>query len=214
MSQFSEKLAFIDKNKMTGRFIFAVTLFLQVTLSHASSNQPPKATWYRYYDNKGVANISTNVTPKHIRYGYEALDQNMQVIKRARPYNAESDIKRAPQRAQQAQRIAEDQKLKRAYTNSNTALQKKNESLSQLKKQIAFQQDQMKQLQQDRVMFVRQEREYLRKGNQPPASLKANLENNQKNLISQKENIQSLQTRYRNMEAEYDRIIARLKALE
>ena len=72
----------------------------------------------------------------------------------------------------------------------------------------------MKQLQQDRVMFVRQEREYLRKGNNPPASLKANLENNQKNLISQKENIQSLQTRYRNMEAEYDRIIARLKALE
>ncbi|HAB42964.1 MAG TPA: hypothetical protein DCE70_05315, partial [Acinetobacter sp.] len=100
------------------------------------------------------------------------------------------------------------------YTNSHVALQKKNESLSQLKKQIAFQQEQMKQLQQDRVMFVRQEREYLRKGNNPPASLKANLENNQKNLISQKENIQSLQTRYRNMEAEYDRIIARLKALE
>lgn len=63
MSQFSEKLAFIDKNKMTGQFIFAVTLFLQVTISYASTNQPPKATWYRYYDNKGVANISTNVTP-------------------------------------------------------------------------------------------------------------------------------------------------------
>lgn len=46
-------------------------------------------------------------------------------------------------------------------------LYKKNESLSQLKKQIAFQQEQMKQLQQDRVMFVRQEREYLRKGNNP-----------------------------------------------
>ncbi|WP_180129807.1 hypothetical protein [Acinetobacter sp. YH12072] len=214
MSQFSEKLAFIDKNKMTGRFIFAVTLFLQVTISYASTDQPPKATWYRYYDKKGVANISTNVTPNHIRYGYEALDQNMQVIKRARPYNVDKDIKQAPQRAQQAQRIAEDQKLKRAYTNSHVALQKKNESLSQLKKQIAFQQEQMKQLQQDRVMFLRQEREYLRKGNNPPASLKANLENNQKNLISQKENIQSLQTRYRNMEAEYDRIIARLKALE
>ena len=84
----------------------------------------------------------------------------------------------------------------------------------QLKKQIDFQQEQMKQLQKDRVMFVRQEREYLRKGKTPPAHLKTTLDNNQKNLDSQKENIQSLQSRYRNLEAEYDKIIARLKALE
>ena len=215
MSQFLRKLAVIDKNKMTGQFIVVVLLLLQVSLTCASSNQlPQKATWYRYYDSKGVANISTNVTPNHIRYGYEALDQNMQVIKRARPYNAEADIRQAPQRAQQAQRIAEDHKLKRAYNNSQTALQKKNDSLVQLKKQIDFQQEQMKQLRKDRVMFVRQEREYLRKGKTPPAHLKTTLDNNQKNLVSQKENIQSLQSRYRNLEAEYDKIIARLKALE
>lgn len=213
MSQFSEKLAFIDKNRIINRFICIVTLFLQVTLSHAA-NPPQKATWYRYYDHKGVANISTNVTPNHIHYGYEALDQNMQVIQRARPYNTETDIKKAPQRAQQAQQVAEDQKLKRAYTNSYTAIQKKNETLSQLKKQIAFQQGQMKQLQQDRITFIRQEREYLRKGNTPPASLKTNLINNRQNLISQKESIQSLQIRYRSVEAEYNRIIGRLKALE
>lgn len=97
MGQFSEKLAVIDKNKMTGQFIVAVLLLLQVTLACANNNQiQQKATWYRYYDSKGVANISTNVTPNHIRYGYEALDQNMQVIKRARPYNAEADIRQAP----------------------------------------------------------------------------------------------------------------------
>ena len=129
-------------------------------------------------------------------------------------YRRSTDIRQAPQRAQQAQRIAEDHKLKRAYNNSQTALQKKNDSLVQLKKQIDFQQEQMKQLQKDRVMFVRQEREYLRKGKTPPAHLKTTLDNNQKNLASQKENIQSLQSRYRNLEAEYDKIIARLKALE
>src|SRR5690606_8002369 len=140
MGQFSEKLAVIDKNKMMGQFIVAILLLLQVTLTCANSNPlPAKATWYRYYDHKGVANISTNVTPNHIRYGYEALDQNMQVVKRARPYNAEADIRQAPQRAQQAKRIAEDNRLKRAYNNSQTALQKKNDSLLQLKKQIDFQ---------------------------------------------------------------------------
>ncbi len=61
-------------------------------LQLTSAQQVQKATWYRYYDSKGVANISTNVTPNHIRYGYEALDQNMQVIKRNRPYNAEADV--------------------------------------------------------------------------------------------------------------------------
>src|SRR5690606_19489098 len=124
MGQFSEKLAVIDKNKITGQFIVAVLLLFQVTFACANNNQiQPKATWYRYYDSKGVANISTNVTPNHIRYGYEALDQNMQVIKRSRPYNAEADIRQAPQRAQQAKRIAEDNRLKRAYNNSQTALQ-------------------------------------------------------------------------------------------
>ena len=33
-------------------------------------------------------------------------------------------------------------------------------------------------------------------------------------MVAKKEYIQSLQTRYRNTEAEYDRIISRLKAME
>jgi hypothetical protein len=79
---------------------------------------------------------------------------------------------------------------------------------------MAFQQEQLKQLQKDRIMFVRQEREFLRKGKNVPEHLKKTLVTNEKNLTAQKENIQSLQSRYRNQEAEYDRIIQRLKALE
>lgn len=212
MSQFTEKLACIDKNKIIKSALLLITLTLQTTLSYADAQQ--KAKWYRYYDSKGVANISTNVTPNHIRFGYEALDQNMQVIQRARPYNVETDMRQAPQRAIQAERKAEDNRLKRAYNNSQTAAQKKREALTQIKKQLAFQQDQLKQLQKDRILFVRQEREFARQGKIAPQHLKLTLENNQKNITNQKENIQSLQSRYRNLEAEYDRIISRLKALE
>nr|WP_257233999.1 hypothetical protein [Acinetobacter sp. YH12029] len=179
-----------------------------------NTQQPQKATWYRYYDSKGVANISTNVTPNHIRYGYEALDQNMQVIKRNRPYNAEADIRQAPQRAAQARQQASDIKLKKAYTNSRTAAIKKRDALTGIRKQIVFEQEQLKQLQNDRVLFVRQEREHFRKGETVPVKLKTMLDNNQKNMVAKKEYIQSLQTRYRNTEAEYDRIITRLKAME
>jgi hypothetical protein len=38
------------------------------------------------------------VTPEHIRYGYEALDRNMQVIKQNQPYNANKDVQQASRR--------------------------------------------------------------------------------------------------------------------
>lgn len=162
-SQFSVNHSYIAYKKMTQKLILVLVL-VSLTPFTFATNPPQKATWFRYYDSKGVANVSTNVTPNHIRYGYEALDQNMQVIKRNRPYNAEADIKQAPQRAVAAQKLAADTQLKSAYNNSSVASQKKKEILTGISKQLIFQQQQLKQLQEDRIMFVRQEREYSRKG--------------------------------------------------
>ena len=211
-SQFKQKLAFIGQKKMTRKFILLVVMFFQSV--YLSAQGPVKPTWYRYYDHKGVANISTIVTPNQIRFGYEALDQNMQVIQRNRPYNSEADAKKAPQRAAQARQNAADLKLKKAYGNAQVALTKKNESLKGIKKQIIFQQDQLKQLQNDRIYFKRQEMEHLRKGQGIPAVLKSTLDNNQKNIKERKDNIEVLQSYYRNTQTKYDNIITRLKTLE
>ncbi|NNG80517.1 hypothetical protein [Acinetobacter sp. ANC 5378] len=211
-SQFKQKLAFIAQKKMTRKFTFLVLMLFQSIAIFAEA--PAKATWYRYYDSKGVANISSNVTPNHIRHGYEALDQNMQVIQRNRAYNTEADIKKAPLRAAQARQNAADLKLKTAYTNSQIAATKRDDALRHVKKQISFQQDQLKQLQNDRIYFKRQQIEYLRKAESLPTTLKNSLDNNQKNIEAKKESIQSLQMHYRNTQLEYDRIINRLKAIE
>lgn len=211
-SQFKQKLAFIGQKKMTRKFILLVVMIFQSV--YLSAQGPLKPTWYRYYDHKGVANISTSVTPNHILFGYEALDQNMQVIQRNRPYNSEADAKKAPQRAAQARQNAADLKLKKAYGNAQVALTKKNESLKGIKKQIIFQQDQLKQLQNDRIYFKRQEMEHLRKGQGIPAVLKSTLDNNQKNIKERKDNIEVLQSYYRNTQTKYDNIITRLKTLE
>lgn len=211
-SQFKQKLAFIGQKKMTRKFILLVVMIFQSV--YLSAQGPLKPTWYRYYDHKVVANISTSVTPNHIRFGYEALDQNMQVIQRNRPYNSEADAKKAPQRAAQARQNAADLKLKKAYGNAQVALTKKNESLKGIKKQIIFQQDQLKQLQNDRIYFKRQEIEHLRKGQGIPAVLKSTLDNNQKNIKERKDNIEVLQSYYRNTQTKYDNIITRLKTLE
>lgn len=212
LSQFNLKLTFIDYKSMTRKIILGIYLLLYATFSVASPQNKP--TWFRYYDSKGVANISTSVSPNHIRYGYEALDQNMQVIQRNKPYNVEADIKKAPIRAAQAQQSAADIKLKQAYNNSAMAQQKKKDALILINKQLVFQQDQLKQLQNDRILFVRQEREHFRKGETVPAQLKTNLTNNQKNIVTKKEYIQTLQTSYRKTEAEYDRIISRLNTMK
>jgi len=56
--------------------------------------------------------------------------------------------------------------------------------------------------------------DYLRKGQPVPAILKNSLNSNYQNIVLIKNNITSLQTNYRNTQAQYDRIISRLKAIE
>ena len=211
LREFNHKLALIVKKRMTAKVILLALLSLQ-TISIMAD--PPKAVWYRYYVSKGIAYVSSSVTPIHIRFGYEALDSNMQVIQRARPYNAEKDAQYAPQRAAAAKQRESDLKLKRAYTNSQVATQKRNTALSYILKQIKFQQDELKQLQNDRIGFLRQEKENMRKGKSNPKPLQDMIDYNSKNIVMKKEQIQSLQSHYRNTKAEYDRIIARLKTLE
>lgn len=209
--QFNPKLALRASKTMTLKLIIAALMLLPLTSTFASS---PKAKWYRYYDSKGVANISTSVTPNHIRYGYEALDQNMQVINRARPYNVEADVKKAPQRAAQAKQQEADIKLQRAYTNSKVATQKRDALLLATKKQMDFYQSQLKQLQTDRIAFKRQEMEYQRKGKTVPQSLINTLQYNEKNIDDKRKAIQSLHTHYRKTQEDYQKIISRLVTLE
>ncbi|MDQ9037050.1 hypothetical protein [Acinetobacter seifertii] len=179
-----------------------------------AANDAPKAVWYRYYDQHGIANISTSVTPAHIRHGYEALDQNMQVIKRNHPYNSETDLNQSSQRALSARYREEDNKLKKAYSNSKTAVIKRDQALLAIKKQMNYQQEQLNHLQQDKILFKRQEMEYFRKGEKVPERLKALIENNLTNILKVKQTLELLSKNYNHTNNEYENIIERLKKLE
>ncbi|GAA5558975.1 hypothetical protein [Acinetobacter seifertii] len=179
-----------------------------------AANDAPKAVWYRYYDQHGIANISTSVTPAHIRHGYEALDQNMQVIKRSHPYNSETDLNQSSQRALSARYREEDNKLKKAYSNSKTAVIKRDQALLAIKKQMNYQQEQLNHLQQDKILLKRQEMEYFRKGEKVPERLKALIENNLTNTFKVKQTLELLSKNYNHTNNEYENIIERLKKLE
>ena len=179
-----------------------------------AESQQPKATWYRYYDKNGVANISSSVTPAHIKNGYEALDRNMQVIKRSKAYNVEKDLQQSSSRADELRKSEQDSRLKRAYSNSSVAITKKNEALANIKQQIALQNQNLKQIQNDRILLKRQEIEYYRTGKTVPTVLKDRIKYNSENIARTKTYVQNLQTSYRDTQTYYDDIINRLKKLE
>lgn len=193
---------------------FFCAFFVLSTSIIANANPQPKAVWYRYYDKNGVANISTSVSPAHIKYGYEALDSNMQVIKKNQPYNAEQDLKRAQSRAYEAQRLEQDTRLKRAYGSSNVAINKKNETLSSINKQIDLQNQTLKQIQNERIALKRQEMEYYRRGEAVPQVLKDRIKYNTESINRTKAYIEDLHANYHKTQVYYDDVIHRLKKLD
>lgn len=193
-----------------------ICVFLLFVFCHPTfaATEQQRAVWYRYYDKNGIANVSTSVTPEHIRHGYEALDRNMQVIKRSRPYNASTDLQQSSRRESLARQRERDMKLKRAYGTSQIAASKRDQALANLKKQLQYQQEQLKLLQKDKINFKRQQMEFFRKGETVPAQLKTNIENNAKNIDNIKRVVESLRISYRKTESDYAEIINRLTALE
>lgn len=173
-----------------------------------------KPAWYRYYDHQGVANLSTSVSPNHIRYGYEALDRNMQVIQRTRAFNSEKASSHNTKASAYSKQREADQRLKQAYGSSRVASQKRQENLTHLSKQIKLQQHQIHQLQKDRLVFKKQELQYTQKGRPVPLTLQHTLNYNQQYIQNGQKQLQSLKMQYQKNQAEYDRIITRLKALE
>ena len=201
-------------NRKNSVLALSIILSLLFSLQLHAQTPPNKAKWYRYYDKNGVANISTSVTPEHIKAGYEALDQNMQEIQKAKAYNVDLDLSNSAARATKAKQQEQDNKLKRAYSSSKIAISKRDDKLKNINQQINFQKQQLQQLQQDRVLFQRQQQVHIKKGNAVPQTILDRLTNNAKNMTDIQKNIESLQTNYRNTQSQYDNIIKRLKTLE
>ena len=206
---------FNQKNTSSSKYLIRFCILAAVTCTHAAvAAETVQKKWYRYYDKNGVANISTSVTPAHIQNGYEILGPNMQVLQRNHAYNAEQDIKQSSSRASAARQREQDTKLKRAYSTSKVAENKRDDQFRSIKKQIALQQEQLKQLQADRINFKRQEMDIFRKGVPVSTQLKNNIKYNTDNINNTKTTNESLYVSYQNTQAYYEDIIRRLKVLE
>ncbi len=193
--------------------VFTTTLLI-VSSSVFAADAQRKVSWYRYYDQNGVANLSSSVTPNHIRFGYEALDQNLQVVYKNRPYNAENDRREASERQVKSIEQQYDLRLKRAYGNSKTAIIKRAQQLESINLQLNFQKQQLRTLMNEKINYKRQEINYLRKGANTPPSLEQQLSQNNQDIVNVRQIIEELQLKLRETDLQYNKIIARLESLE
>lgn len=179
-----------------------------------SDLKQPKIRWYRYYDSNGQASLSNTLTEEQMKYGYEALDKNMQVVKRVAPYTAEKyAIQKAQQDAAQARKNA-DLELKKAYNSSTAAAAKRDQILADLTGRRSYLSTQLAGLQATLSNNIAQAATLERQQKPIPPMLKKNLEESRRNVNEAEKNIAAIDDRQKQVKAEYEQIIQRLSALE
>lgn len=182
--------------------------------SMANVNNPqPVIRWYRYYNNNGQPSLSSTITDQHLRYGYEALDRNMQVIKRVPPYSIESYARQKAKRDAEAAQRQDDINLRRTYGSAAQAIVKRDQLLADMASRKSYLQTQLAGLQRMLSKDIAQAATYERQGKPIPAMLQKSISDNKKNVLEAQQNIQAISERQQQVIQQYNEIIRRLKAM-
>lgn len=174
----------------------------------------PKVRWYRYYDSNGQPHLSNSITTEQMRFGYEALDRNMQVVKKVEPYSAEQYAMQKAQRdAAMAKRNA-DLDLKKAYVSSVAAAAKRDQILADMTSRRSYLMTQLAGLQSTLSKNIADAADYERQQKPIPLALQKNLAESRKNVDEAQQNVAAIDARQQQVRAEYEVIIRRLSAME
>ncbi len=191
---------------------FVVSAY-EYTGNSSSAMAQPKARWYRYYDNNGRPNLSSTITDQHLKYGYQALDSNMQVIKSARPYSPDSyAVQKAKRDALEAKRQY-DMNLKRTYGSASQAAAKRDQILADMASRKVYLQAQLVSLQRALGSDIAQAAVYERQRKAIPVTLQKSLDTNRKNVADAAQNIKAISERQQQIRQQYDETINRLNKL-
>lgn len=181
--------------------------------SSGTNNPQPIIRWYRYYNGSGQPSLSSTITDQHLKYGYEALDRNMQVIKRVPPYSTESYARQKAKRDAEAAKRQADMNLRRTYGSVTQAVAKRNQMLADMASRKSYLQTQLIGLQRMLSKDIAQAATYERQSKPVPAMLQKSITDNKKNVLEAQQNIQAINERQQQVIQQYDDIIRRLKTM-
>ena len=195
--------------------ILLSSLSLLPTLAVADriQNQQPKAQWYRTYE-QGSPALSSTITERHIRNGYEVLDRNLQVIRRVPPYiAAQYDQQKAQRDRLDAQRQA-DRNLIAIHISSLHATAKRDSMLAEMQTRQQFLQTQLDGLKLDLAKDIAAAAAYERRQQAIPAPIRQRLELKRAQVAQAETNVQALEKRQLDVMQEYKQITERLLYIE
>lgn len=177
------------------------------------TTQQPRAQWYRTYD-QGVASLSSTITERHVRNGYEVLDRNMQVIRRVPPYiPAQYEQQKAQRDRADAQRQA-DRNLVAVHISSVHAAAKRDSMLGEMQTRQQFLQAQLNDLKQELARDIAAAAAYERRKQDIPEPVKQRLTLKREQVAQAETNVQALERRQLDVMNEYKQIIERLTYIE
>ena len=176
-------------------------------------NQQPKAHWYRTYD-QGTPTLSSTITERHMRNGYEVLDRNMQVIRRVPPYVAEQYEQQKAQRDRlDAQRQA-DRNLMAVHISSVHAAAKRDSMLSEMQTRQQFLQAQLNDLSQELARDIAAAAAYERRQQAIPEPIRQRLALKREQVAQAETNVAAIEKRQLEVINEYKAVIERLNYIE
>ena len=176
-------------------------------------SQQPKAHWYRTYE-QGAPALSSTITERHIRNGYEVLDRNMQVIRRVPPYvAAQYEQQKAQRDRADAQRQA-DRNLVAVHISSVHASAKRDSMLSEMRTRQQFLQTQLNSLQQELARDIAAAAAYERRQQAIPAPVQQRLTLKREQVAQAETNVQAIEKRQLDVISDYKSILERLNYIE
>lgn len=199
--------------RLLALMLSSIYILPTVAIADRFQNQQPKAYWYRTYD-QGTTALSSTITERHIRNGYEILDRNMQVIRRVPPYIAAQYEQQKAQRERLDTQRQADRNLMAVHISSLHAATKRDSILNEMQTRQQFLQSQLNDLNQQLARDIAAAAAYERRQQTIPDPVRQRLELKREQVAQAENNVRALEKRQLEVITEYKGVIERLTYIE
>lgn len=198
------------------RPLIVLTLLSGTWLSLSHAEETDMARWYRFYNDKNQPTVTDRITEEHTARGYEALDRNMQLLRKVPPQRqltaAEVDAAKA-KRAADAKRVEDDKQLLRLYSKPADAENNRNRQIDAIQLRIDFTTSSLNRLRDSRAREAQRAAVLERTGNPVPKTLRDSIVNYDKQIQQMQTEIQARKTEQNKIRSDFTPIIQRLSEL-
>jgi len=184
------------------------------SLSHAEA--PDMARWYRFYNDKNQPTVTDRITEEHTARGYEALDKNMQLLRKVPPQRtltaAEVDATKA-KRAADIKRVEDDKQLLRLYSKPADAENNRNRQIDAIQLRIDFTTSSLNRLRDSRTKEAQRAAVLERAGKPVPTPLRDSIAHYDRQIQQMQTEIQTRKTEQDKVRSDFAPVIQRLSEL-